>query len=477
MAILKNTSLVKDDCKIFKAPVETNIFNSSENNQLDDLSTLDIEKCFVFSSEAILVTSVKKSILNDIEIFKKNFYFIETAFIAHELIEQFKLKISLDIVCQCLTQSCENFSVNYERLEFLGDCVLKFYTTNFLYHSFVPMNIIVSTKDSIISNDNLFRICLESGLFKYIHFILFSNKMVQAPSISNKDAFLTYFNANTAFKSDNLYNYVSKSYDPAVNVKKMYADIIEALVGAIYLESGLEESIKFLHQIKLYDDSLISPEDTTLSLSKESHDSISISAAKNWVFLNRSANKNCLIPNLRLIDDIGSPFNKFACKAFQYIGILESKNILAIQDIIGYQFTNPGYLERAFVHPSFTSALGSVDFDYLELLGDCALDLYVSSNIYRNDRLDSPLLLHMAKVCYVNNDSLYRLIVETGLIRHAKFKISVSGFTKAYSDMVEALFGAVLADLNWNYSKFKIFMNNKIFKYLNNYKNVDEKYF
>jgi len=445
-------------CSNLAKPSENSLeslLKNFDSRPADSFLNFDIETGVVCSSEACFVTPIKISIVNEAEAFKRNFYIFETAFITHELITSYNLQASQSIVFQCLTQSGENFAANYERLEFLGDCVLKFYSTNYLYLSFLPIDKIVSTKDTIISNDNLFRICIESGIFKYVQFSLFNSKMVQAPHLSGIESIINFFGAGSVFRSDNLGHVVLGAFDPDVNVKKLYADVIEALFGAVYLESGYLEAIKLMHSLCLFN---------TISQPFTNQNS------------NVSQHPNMNDGYLSVIRDSHSPFNGLLYKSFSYLGIIPLKDIVAIQKIILYEFKNFGNLERAFVHPSYSSSLGSNDYDCLELIGDSALDLFVSSKLFSYKELNSPLLLHTAKISYVNNHSLYNIMINSDLISHSRHKLTIGAVKKPISDMFEALLGAILIDLDWSINAFFEVMDRKICLLLKQNCEVDAKY-
>lgn len=364
------------------------------------------ECLYILPTESCFVTALKTSLLDEIHLFKRNFFDLETSLIAHELIQAFDLKTSVGVIVECLTQSSENPLFNYERLEFLGDCFLKFYTTCHLYRCSIPMNEIVASKDLIICNSNLFKCCISSGLFRYISISHFAPKMVQAPYLSNMGDITEYFNATKIFKSDNLNFNASKSFESSQGAKKLYSDVVEAIIGAVYLEVGIQDAVGFLNHLKLF------PSEVS-----------------------------------------------YTVNPLSYYGILTGSDINCIEDLIGYVFTNKGNLEKALVHPSFSVPWTSQYFQHLELLGDCALDLFVSSNLFNLD-LPSPLHMHCAKICYVNNSVLNGVIKYSGLCNYAKFKIK--GESKAFPDLMEALLGGILIDLNFDFNEFTNVMNRKI---------------
>lgn len=105
-------------------------------------------------------------------------------------------------------------SISNERLEFLGDAILDLIVAEFLYKNF-PLN--------------------EEGDLTKFRSILVNKRFLaeRAKNIRLQDFLLA---SNTALKS------IDQGYDAIL------ADAYEALIGAIFLDSGYESSKKFLNQ-------------------------------------------------------------------------------------------------------------------------------------------------------------------------------------------------------------------------------------
>ncbi|KZL77586.1 Dicer-like protein 2 (RNase3 domain-containing protein) [Colletotrichum tofieldiae] len=147
---------------------------------------------------------------------------------------------------------------NYERMEFLGDSILKFSTTinvAALYPHW-PERLLSFKKDSIVANSTLCKAAVKHGLDRFI---------LTKPFTGQK--------WRPIYVDDVLHRGDDKA-TRKVSTKTL-ADIVEALIGASMIDGGLEKALKcmsiFLQQIKwktlddcrqaLYD---ISPSDVPL---------------------------------------------------------------------------------------------------------------------------------------------------------------------------------------------------------------------
>ncbi len=113
-----------------------------------------------------------------------------------------------------------HLNYNYERLEFLGDAIISYYVTNYLFNIKPELKVGEMSKKKII--------------------------MVQSKS----EIF--------AAKKLNLqeYVYLGKSlFNDTKNLDRIYEDIYEALVGAIYLDQGISKATNFIKNtlIKYYE--------------------------------------------------------------------------------------------------------------------------------------------------------------------------------------------------------------------------------
>ena len=105
---------------------------------------------------------------------------------------------------------------SYERLEYLGDSVLSLIARDFLFHKYsnLPEGHLTKIQSAVLSERSLFEIAEELHLSKFIRFV--------------------------------------PEYDGQTPKRSIVADIVEAIIAAIYLDSGLKNAKKFV--LKLFED-------------------------------------------------------------------------------------------------------------------------------------------------------------------------------------------------------------------------------
>lgn len=472
----------------------------SENYKYKEYdSASSASNLFIISpKEVCFITSVKKSIIKESVLFIKNFGIFETACIANEFNELLDLKLPLSLLSQAFTHSRENPFRDYERLEFLGDSALKFLVTNYLCIKGLSLGTIVKIKDTYISNENLHAICFASGLYRYITTRSFHYKMFQPPNIAGFDQFKRYFGSYDSYQSNNFYQYIS-----SLNIqntqdldKKTYADIMEAVIGCLFITDGLGAVMRFLYNVKLIE----IPENNLGHIKKYAKKDFSGKKSDEkckitgFDSINASKDRNNTIKeNIHVIS--ASEFRKTCCTDVfpfhnkikpQYSSIIPFKDILKIQEMINYEFNNLGLLEKAFTHPSFSQNIfGSETFQILELMGDCAFDLFVVHKVYKNSAYASPFDMHSAKCSFVSNQLFGSIIINMDFHKYLKiadnyefndtFKTTWDGKTlpKIFGDIFEAMVGAILCDLDWDFENFSSVIENGLWKLV---KHFHEKY-
>ncbi len=258
------------------------------------------------------------------------------------------------LVMTALTASSANESFNYQSLEFLGDSMLKYHTSLQLFAQRPkwPEGYLSKGKDRIVGNARLCRAALELDLDRYIHTEPF---------------------AGAQWKPRTMADLLESKVLPKRNVStKVLADVVEALIGAAYLDGVDTEEAerKCLACMRL-----LLP---TVNLS---WDSIQENVAR------------CQHPSLP--SDVAAD------------------HFTAVEEMIGHAFANRYLVAEALTHPSAIGGFGS--YQRLEFLGDAVLDHIVVSTIFREGtgQNQNHFTMHLIRTAIVNADYLAFLCLET----------------------------------------------------------------
>jgi dsRNA-specific ribonuclease len=218
---------------------------------------------------------------------------------------------------------------NYQRYEFLGDSLLKFIVSGQLYseNPTWPEGYLTRKKNSIISNPRLAKTALDNCLESFI--ILHSEhakvRKWTPPLLSD------YKNALPASQISG----------------KQLADVIEALTGAFFIDSGIENARRVLNHFI-----------------SEIHPSP---------------------PNL-----LSQPSG---CSNFP--------ELIKAEQVIGYRFKNRALLAEAFTHPSFHLTT-TQSYQRLEFLGDAVLDWLLVQQLFDHRPELNESQMTAIKACLVN---------------------------------------------------------------------------
>jgi ERCC4-related helicase/dsRNA-specific ribonuclease len=212
---------------------------------------------------------------------------------------------NLQLIIEATTSGAADFTASYERLEYLGDAVLKYRTHVQLsaQHPDWPESYLTAEKGRTNGNASLSRAALRSGVDRFISTTKFTGNHWKPPLLST-----------------------SQSEDKTVDRStKTLADVVEALIGASYIDQGLEGALSCIR----------------IFLPKE-----------QWL-----SHPECLSTLLSQSPTLSStpPF------------------LSTVETLIGYNFTNPGLLLEALTHSSFSSN-DALSYERLEFLGDAILD-------------------------------------------------------------------------------------------------------
>ncbi|KAF1851800.1 P-loop containing nucleoside triphosphate hydrolase protein [Cucurbitaria berberidis CBS 394.84] len=149
----------------------------------------------------------------------------------------------LPIIVTALTSSATGEEDNYERLEFLGDTILKFIASVHLMADNLtwPESFLTGKKSKIVSNAFLARAALASGLDQFIITKRFTGAKWRAKCINQV---------------------LTDSRSPSKEEKssKLVADVVESLIGASYVVGGLPKAFACIQTLLPLEDWIPIPE-------------------------------------------------------------------------------------------------------------------------------------------------------------------------------------------------------------------------
>ncbi|KAH0025978.1 P-loop containing nucleoside triphosphate hydrolase protein, partial [Aureobasidium melanogenum] len=222
---------------------------------------------------------------------------------------------NLQLIIEATTSGAADFTASYEKLEYLGDAVLKYCTHVQLaaQHPEWPESYLTAEKGRTNGNASLSRAALSSGVDRFISTMKFTGNHWKPPTIC------------TDQKDKN-----EKTVDRST---KTLADVVEALVGASYIDQGLEGALAC---IRIF--------------------------LPNEQWLNHTMCLSSLLTQTPVLSKI-PPF------------------IDTVEKLIDYKFANPSLLLEALTHSSFPSP-EALSYERLEFLGDAILDQILIPSIF-----------------------------------------------------------------------------------------------
>ena len=252
---------------------------------------------------------------------------------------------------------------DYQRLEFLGDAILKMLASSALMadHPTWHEGYLSRAKDHIVSNGRLALAAQRITLDRYILTKSFTGKKwkplcVDRPGNPNK---------NSQRKLST----------------KTIADVVEALIGVAFLDGGFCKALSCLQ--------ILLPEESWLPL-----------AERNNMLLRTVLNST------------------------QASGI--PPNLANLETLLGHTFIHRALLLEAVTHPSHMSIPSTPSYQRLEYLGDALLDFFVTKTIFSHQNLTRSALrphdMHTIRATAVNASFLaYRSLAHTIPIVVSKF--------------------------------------------------------
>ena len=269
--------------------------------------------------------------------------------------------VNKDLAATAISASSAREPTNYQRLEFLGDSVLKLSASLTLMASHLKYyeDILSRKKDHIVSNGSLARAALRTGLDKFILTEPFTGAKWRPMYISQL-----------------LEQEPPKQREMST---KILADVIEALIGASFLGGGYETAL-----------------------------------VCTQIFL-----PNVPWDNARKSNEIfyGLYSSYPSQEANPYVPLAEQ--------LLDYTFTLKPLVIEAVTHASYQAPGITAPYERLEFLGDAVLDNIVTIAAFHHTPAIPVARLHLIRTTLVNADFLgYLCIRHSVLVPHVQHRTS-----------------------------------------------------
>ncbi|KAF5630542.1 Dicer 2 [Fusarium sp. NRRL 52700] len=250
---------------------------------------------------------------------------------------------NLQLVLEAISSPSACEPVDYQRLELLGDSILKFFAVTQAYseHPTWPEGLLNHFKDRLVSNERLQQVCVEKGLSKFI--------------LSKSFTALRW---RPRYLDDILKEELPPRPAPTRGSKTL-ADVVEALIGASYQDGGMTKALKCI--------------------------SVFLGDKCNWH--QEGVARDILFAAAP--SDVKLP------------SILEP-----LEDLLKYTFKKKSLLIEAVTHPSYATTMQERSYEQLEFLGDAVLDYIVVTKMFQHDPPIPTGRLHMIKTAIVNGEFL-----------------------------------------------------------------------
>jgi dsRNA-specific ribonuclease len=277
---------------------------------------------------------------------------IESHYIATQLVTSILPAVhvrDLELVVEALSTPSADDTANYQRLEHIGDTVLKFLAVTHLFasHRNWHEGYLSEAKDVIVANNRLAQIAIQSKLDRYILSTPFRPRKWTPAYIESLSG--------------------SKSFPKRLLSTKVLADVVEALIGAAYVDGGLQRAAECVQ-----------------------------------VFLPEVNNQNIqkILRNGDLLNNSGK---------------YQQDNFTILQRLLDRQFNSLDVLVEAITHPSLTFDLSTVSYQRLEFLGDAVLDMVVMQRLSSRVPTLSHNRMHLIKSALNNINFQAFLCMEMSL--------------------------------------------------------------
>ncbi|KIJ13098.1 hypothetical protein PAXINDRAFT_136464 [Paxillus involutus ATCC 200175] len=250
---------------------------------------------------------------------------------------------------------------NYQRLETLGDAVLKFVVAANLLSAY-PLwheGYLTRRKDHAVANSRLAKEAIRRSLFRWIIRTRFSPKRFKPLYLSQPDQPVDADKPADENNDEPVVGGGKTRKEIEELSTKMLADVVESLIGAAYLHGGFDLGISCAQFFGL---------------------------GLEWNPLAKCV--ELALSRVQLTDEV-------------------STQLVNVEHMLGYTFKRKLLLVEALTHASYQYDDRTVSYERMEFLGDALLDMVVTDLLYRYPgKKYSPHDMHIRKSAVVNTHFL-----------------------------------------------------------------------
>ncbi|KAJ1957571.1 Dicer-like protein 1 [Linderina pennispora] len=403
---------------------------------------------------------------------------LEQVLVAFGVKQRLSLSAKTETVRCAITASSSSMDCDYQRLETLGDSILKFITSTMLFveHPADHEGLLTSRREHLVSNSHLFHLATRMSLAESIISLAFSKrewrlpgqgwkrlhdipiKWICTPAVENNRVPRKAVAADPQEKVEDPGTVVSTSKVSSENKpyttphketrdiiterllsEKTVADIIESLLGAAVLDGGIEGALAAACSLNVADSRWTEwqqfgkawhagqREKRRRLAALHMHQLEYIASLKQTLLLLPSGT-NDIEPLTQQLGEMMLDTTDVNCSAPDgsaddgISGLLSSLIKppagweATVEHTLGYRFQDRAVLVEALTHCSMMD-LNSASYQRLEYLGDAVLDYFVTKRYYNYKPELVPHRITLVKHVAVSNDVLGLILVCNGLHR------------------------------------------------------------
>ena len=280
-------------------------------------------------------------------------------------------KIPSPFLTTAVTAPVAEDPTNYERLESLGDAVLKFIVAVNLMATY-PLwheGYLTRRKDHAVANSRLAKEAIRRSIFRWIIRTRFSPKRFKPLYLSGPEEPVVTPADPLEETNDELVVGGGKTRKDIEELStKMLADVVESLIGAAYLHGGFDLGVSCAQLFGLGLEWHPLPECVEMTLTRVAH-----------------------------TDEVSTQLNN-------------------VESMLGYTFRRKLLLVEALTHASYQYDDRTVSYERMEFLGDALLDMIVADFLYKYPgKTYPPHDIHIRKSAVVNTHFLAYICLRSSL--------------------------------------------------------------